>query len=1206
MQIQKLFLADVTRDIPPVVYFHDQSPEKLADEVNEYIITGGWQPEHPNYKRVPNGIHEQYVRLLTAITAELDKRPGSGLPTAWISGFYGSGKSSFAKLLGLALDGVELPDGRSLADAWLERDRSQKKHELAAAWHALRCKINPIAVVFDVGSYARDNEHVHSVAVRELQKRLGYCTAESVGDFELKLERDGLYGEFLEVAEAELDKPWDEAKTGAMADEDFSYVLSKLDSKRYTSPMSWLTSHVGKSGTGRSPDDAVNDIRDMLAFRRPKATLFMVVDEVSQYVHDNRDRQDRLRAFASALGATLKGKAWLLALGQQKLDEEAGESTLIWARDRFPPHLRVDLAPTNIRDVVHQRLLQKTTEGAKQLRAMFDENRPNLKLYAYRCVDISPDEFIDVYPMLPGHIDLLLKITSALRSRSSRSQGDDQAIRGLLQLLGELFRERKLAELPVGALVTIDMIYEIQHTALDSDTQSSMARILNECANEADELVIRAAKAVAMLELIQENEPTTAELVAQCLYDRVDRGNQVAQVTNALERLRVKNLLGHSEKQGYKIQSTAGEEWERTKRDINISPEGISERVVETLRHLLGNVEKPKLRDRPFSIAAVFSDNRQKQNEKVADPRDDAAVLVDFRFLPAEDRNESYWCNRTKSEPLFRDRLVWVCGEMSEATEKARELARSEAMVEKFGKRRDSLTAGKKQMLLSEEGRAEELKDELAKSVWEAWRTGKFYFQGESHRVTAGSFAATLTKATNTILASLFPHFDPITVAPTEMEQLLESDLNGPSAKFLAGQLGILELDSGRYVPACSGVIPRRIQEFIEHEGGISGAALLQHFGRPPYGYGPGVIKACVAGLLRGAKVEIQAPDVTEKITAIRDAGAMDIFTKDRDFKRADFFQAAEDDIGFPVRARICRLFNEQLKVDIDGEDHAIADTVVAHFQPIARRLRDVLSLFVALPGNREQPSELAKLQSAIEACLRNPRQSKTTVVAVKRNFDALSDGLKLLNLFEVELNSENVQAVRKLAEIEQYQVAQLTEIGLLDGEVAAAAQRITDQLASDRPWREVAGCDSDIKTVLEVYREARSSILNQQIAELEAAVGRVKLRPDFSKLSADRSHSVLRVLDAVQADTTDDAVAPDLLTLRDTFTARLQRAEEQANQKLDEILSEGPAKKLVRRVPIELHNRELETEADIDKLLVELRVRLIEELKAGGRIRIV
>ena len=59
---------------------------------------------------------------------------------------------------------------------------------------------------------------------------------------------------------------------------------------------------------------------------------------------------------------------------------------------------------------------------------------------------ITAEEFVEVYPMLPGHVDLLLQITTALRTRSARAQGDDQAIRGLLQLLGELFRDRKLAD----------------------------------------------------------------------------------------------------------------------------------------------------------------------------------------------------------------------------------------------------------------------------------------------------------------------------------------------------------------------------------------------------------------------------------------------------------------------------------------------------------------------------------------------------------------------------------------------------------------------------------------------------------------------------------------------------------------------------------------------------------------------------------------
>ena len=46
----ELFTSDATRDIPPVVYFHEQAPARLAAEVGEYIVTGGWPEGHPNRK----------------------------------------------------------------------------------------------------------------------------------------------------------------------------------------------------------------------------------------------------------------------------------------------------------------------------------------------------------------------------------------------------------------------------------------------------------------------------------------------------------------------------------------------------------------------------------------------------------------------------------------------------------------------------------------------------------------------------------------------------------------------------------------------------------------------------------------------------------------------------------------------------------------------------------------------------------------------------------------------------------------------------------------------------------------------------------------------------------------------------------------------------------------------------------------------------
>ena len=308
MLIRDLFASDVTRDIPPVVYFHEQSPDKVAAEVSEYIVTGGWPEGHPNHRRVPQGIHEQYVRLLTGITAELGKPGGPELPNAWVSGFYGSGKSIFAKLLGLSLDGVALPDGGSLAEAWLRRDTSPKSGELRAAWNALRQRVDPLAVVFDIGSVARDGEHIHAAAVRQVQRRLGYCAEPLVADFELRLERDGEWARFEEKAQEVLGRPWADVKDNSLAEEDFSLVMSELYPDRYTDPMAWFTSRGGTHSRSESPEEAVAAIRDMLKFRRPDATLFLVIDEVSQYVLAYRDRVDRLRAFATALGAALRGR----------------------------------------------------------------------------------------------------------------------------------------------------------------------------------------------------------------------------------------------------------------------------------------------------------------------------------------------------------------------------------------------------------------------------------------------------------------------------------------------------------------------------------------------------------------------------------------------------------------------------------------------------------------------------------------------------------------------------------------------------------------------------------------------------------------------------------------------------------------------------------------------------------------------------------
>lgn len=1207
MLIRELFAADVTRDIPPVVYFHEQAPERLADEVREYIFTGGFPEGDPRGTRVGSGIHEELVRLLTGIRAELEKPGGPALPASWISGFFGSGKSSFAKLLGLALDGALLPGGEPLSQAFLSRDESPLAPDLRKAWDDLLSKVSPMAVVFDIGSVARDGEQVHSAAKRQIQKRLGYCpVSHLVADWEAKLEADGLWDAFVLAAEEALRRPWDVAKREQLAPDHFSHALSVLDPERYPEPTTWIDSHAGdRSSAGSSVEEAVRAIAAMLDRREPGKTLFFVIDEVSQYVHHDETRMLKLQTFVSDLGQRLKGRAWILATGQQKLEEEAAANPLSKLKDRFPQSLRVHLATTNIRDVVHKRLLKKDPAREPDLRKLFREHRTDLKLYAYACEEITEEEFVEVYPMLPGQVDLILRLTSSLRSRSSRARGDDHAIRGLLQLLGEVFRGGDLADAEAGALVTLDAVFEVQQSALDVDVQTTLGRIMDHEIGRRDPLALRTAKAVALLELIQDETPTTADLVTRCLYQRLGEGNRAEAVTSALEALRGAGLLGYSERTGYKIQSSAGGEWQRERDDIGVPGELVSGIVAEKLRELLGDVDRGRLQGRPISWTVHISDGRHLKEKPLLSSRDEATVVVDLRFLSnRDDRLPARWIPESGKDAL-RDRLIWVSSEPALVGEVARDLARSRQMIERHKDREASLPLAKKRLLSEERAGLNDLETKLGSALRSAFLEGAFYFRGREMRPSdlGSGFAGTLQGAAEKVLPDLFPHFISIAVAESELLQLLEPTLAGPSTKFLDQGLGILALDAGRYVPACSGPVPTRIRQYIEKESGVSGATLVASFGGVPYGWPADVVKAAVAGLLRAHAIRIRPEDGPE-ISSIKDPGTRDLFRRDRDFRRADLFPAGESEVSPRDRVAICQLFKDRLGLDLDREDEAIAEAVFSHFPLRRERLGELRARLLRLPGPPPVPEPLIRLERALTECQRT-RQVAGIVAAVKRHLDDLRDGLTTLDLLRAELTDTAIEALLEADRVVSGQARQLADEGALE-EVAADVEALREHLRRERPWREAAQLRPIVDRVRAGYVDVRRSLLATQEENAEAARGRIMARDGFSRLSADAAHRVLQPISRALVDPTATVLAPPLVELGSGALQRLVRAEQEANERLDAELARLDSGAItVVPLDVRLSGREVRNSEELEALLKELRERIGAVLERGEKVRL-
>ena len=97
-KIEALFdeSRDLHRAIEKVITFGVDQEERLKNEIREYIVT-------PHMER-------EFEDLLAKMQLAMEKG-GPNEVGVWISGFYGSGKSSFAKYLGLAFDDRVEVDG---------------------------------------------------------------------------------------------------------------------------------------------------------------------------------------------------------------------------------------------------------------------------------------------------------------------------------------------------------------------------------------------------------------------------------------------------------------------------------------------------------------------------------------------------------------------------------------------------------------------------------------------------------------------------------------------------------------------------------------------------------------------------------------------------------------------------------------------------------------------------------------------------------------------------------------------------------------------------------------------------------------------------------------------------------------------------------------------------------------------------------------
>jgi Family of unknown function (DUF6079) len=429
-QIRTLFDADkgIHRSIEKVISYQASQQERLKAEIREYIVT--------------ESIERQLERLLENMQAAMEAG-GEHEVGVWVSGFYGSGKSSFTKYFGLALDQRVLVDDQPFLRHLQDR---LSKPTTKALLSTVAARFPAAVILLDLASEqiaGATLEEVSTVLYYKVLQYAGYSRNLKVAALERKLKKDARFAEFEALFREETGEAWaDYQNDELVADSVLPSIAHRLYPALFRNEQGFTTA---SRDVIYLMDDRVQEMIDIVHEATGKEYILFVIDEIGQYVGSYQNKILDLQGLAENLKNLGHGRVWIVGTAQQTLTEDDPRASinspeLFKLKDRFP--ITVDLESSDIKEICYRRLLGKSSAGDATLASLFDRHgqslRHNTRLVDARYYDATFDReaFVNLYPFLPAHFEILLHLLGAL-AKSTGGIGLRSAIKVIQDILIE-------------------------------------------------------------------------------------------------------------------------------------------------------------------------------------------------------------------------------------------------------------------------------------------------------------------------------------------------------------------------------------------------------------------------------------------------------------------------------------------------------------------------------------------------------------------------------------------------------------------------------------------------------------------------------------------------------------------------------------------------------------------------------------------------
>ena len=858
-QIKDILTINLDDEIKSVIDLNSQNEQEILSELAGFILT------------------ESLAKHLSDFCDEyVSGHMESGV---WLSGFYGSGKSYFAKMLGYLLRNPNL-EGTAFRTRFMPKLTGLPDVDVLENNIRGLDRINSHVVLFD-SAKSTNTYGLPFMLMANFLRSLGLLD-NWIGLMEYELLLDEKYNEFLKIVQENEGTSWMEVRK--------SMKNSPSAFKRALNNLGMSAEEIEESKKlieqRRQEYDATKLREDLQRYldKYPEKRIVFMIDEVSEAIYQDKINLLDLEGIAEAL-ASLGRKAWTVAIAQLKLDDvislkNVSKNLLTKLRDRF--RTAIDIKADEVDVIIKQRLLAKYDKARQELMSYFNQNSGAIRdITNLPGLNLRPTQdaatYADYYPFYEYQFRMLQYFLFGSGQMVQTKTG----ARGMIISAFDVLKKEVKRDYHEHAHVTATQLCK-QAELTTEEEQRARYQQASDTLRDKGYTYVEGTKLLQTIHFLAKTEvtQTTAENICKAYIDCPDLYYQVlAEIKSALALLVENQILLLAGNQ-YRITNQTEQRILDDMKAYDVPPYVIRNEVTRTLKglQLLRSVQSITVDSVPINFLIA----REDGEPVIGNNGELLKVYLHDIFVVRQSGDTTQYINSVKQDSQQHKEAIYIVPDISyanEITSLVTDIKRIEYINDK-----SYLTEEEKRIVLGFTAELETKKDRLTELLRNSYALGSAIYAYQVYQLSEPQFTNTLKDIQSRLYENIFYKRLSGKLSDTLAPKVLTDQPNHLHSLFGTSDDFKFFDTKGTFVGtnlSVSSEIMSRAASFI------SGAELEKQLSAPPTGYSIGTIMCAVAALFRGNKVI--AKYAGQDYNSVNTQGCRDIFQSTRNFSRASF-----------------------------------------------------------------------------------------------------------------------------------------------------------------------------------------------------------------------------------------------------------------------------------------------------------------------------